>query len=396
MKSNPYKSKKYDLRNKYIKKAGTGHKIRLPKFSMKALFINMFKKKRRHARSELIYNKEIYVGSIKKNNYPAWLLPLLVVLGITMVVFWMGPLILNSMAKMLSRPDDENQNKNLRYASADYSIVSVQAADIYDKPDLKATRKTQVLYNQVVRILDRSTYGFYEIELDDRTKGYIMSENTTSYTECAEPSLFKFRIVIVSKSKKIMTHSSNGSTIVELMMGTVLYSNYQGDDVYKVSLPNKSEGWISANGVLKLDSTEEIQKSNAKSFYTTVLSFNDATYINQGLTKNGASSEGIAYIAAKVNGRIIPRDKQGQSESGTKVEVLYDKESGKLNYDAFQAGDLIFFKSVQNPAKVGETGIIIGYGQVLISRSSIASVKIINLDDEPNLAASVLAVRRIF
>ncbi|MHB1485667.1 MAG: SH3 domain-containing protein [Saccharofermentanales bacterium] len=395
MKSNPYKGKRYNIKLKKIRKEKSRPRLRLPKIKIKDLYTSAIRKRSR-IKTESYYDKEVYVGSGGRRQYPAWLLPLIIVIGISLVVFWMGPLILNTITKVLSHPDDKDKNENLLYASSEYAVVAVQTADLFDKPDLKASRETQILYNQVVKIIDRSVYGFYKVILDDGTTGYVMSGDVASYTSCAEPSLFKYKVVVISKSKKIMTHSSNGSTIIEIMMGTVMYSNYQGEDVYKVSLPDKSEGWISANGVLKINSTDEIKKSNAKSFYTTVLSFNDTTFINQGLTRNGASSDGIAYIAAKVNGIVIPRDKQKQSKTGTEIKVNIDKTTGLINYDDFLAGDLIFFKSTRNPGEVGESGIIIGYGQVLMSRSTSASVKIIDINKDPNLISSILTVRRIF
>lgn len=380
---------------KKIRREKSRFHFRLPRIRIKDLYHNVTRK-RKHAKIESYFDKEVYVGSAGRRQYPAWLLPLMIVIGITVVVFWMGPFVLNTMTKIFSHPDDNDKSDSLLYASSGYAVVAEQTVDLFDKPDLKALRVTQILYNQVLKIVDRSVYGFYKVILDDGTTGYVMSDKVTFFTGCAEPSLYKYKIVVISNSKKIMTHSSNGSTIIEIMMGTVLYSNYQGDDVYKVALPDKSEGWISANGVLKINSTDEIKKSNAKSFYTTVLSFNDTTFINQGLTRNGASSDGIAYIAAKVNGIVISRDKQEQSKSGKEIKVMTDKSTGLLNYDEFLAGDLIFFKSARNPGEVGESGIIVGYGQVLMSRSTSASVKIIDITKDPNLVASILAVRRIF
>jgi hypothetical protein len=340
--------------------------------------------------------KDLYIDSPNKKNRPAWLIPLLLVFGISLVVFWLGPLVLNTITQIFFHETETGTKQNLEYDSPDYAVVEKQVADLYETPDLKAVRKTQVLYNQLVHIIDRSTYGFYLVELDDGTQGYIMSDDVTSSTGSMEASLYEYKIIVISKSKRVMTHSSNGSTIMEAMMGTVLYSNYQGDGVYRVALPNSTEGWIGASGVLKIKMGEEIQKSNAKSFYTTVLSFNNTTYINKGLTANGASSEGIAYIAARINGIALPRDKEAQRVEGVEVPLQYDAETGLLLFENFETGDLVFFKSAVDPEKAGEMGIVVGYGQVLMSRNSKASMKILDLDADETLKKSVMTVRRIF
>lgn len=396
MKSNPYKNKKYRYDLKDRKYRTSIQKSSPSGWSFGSFLKKLFSIRRNPKKKKWFHNKDIYISSPHQKGRPAWLIPLFLILAISLVVFWAGPLALNAITKNFFQQTDTNSKANLKYNSADYAVVQKQVTDLFETPDLKSIRKTQVLYNQLVHIVDRSTYGFYKVVLEDGTSGYVMTRDVTSSTGSVEETLYEYKIIVISKSKRIMTHSSNGSTIVEALMGTVLYSNYQGDGVYKIALPDNTEGWIGASGVLKIKTGEEIQKSNAKSFYTTVLSFNDTTYINKGMTQNGASSEGIAYISAKINGINLPRDKQEQSAAGQEVPVQFDEETGLLKFDNFVEGDLIFFQSVTDPGKVGEMGIIVGYGQVLMSRNSKASVKIISLTSETSLAKSVLTVRRIF
>ena len=396
LKSNPYKNKKYRF-DRIDKESKRTTRIRRSLGWSVGSFAKKFPLRRKHRQpGGLIQSKEVYIDSSRRNGHPAWLIPLLLILGISLVAFWVGPLVLNTISKTFFKQVEKNPTANLQYNTADYATVKKQVADLFKTPDLKSERETQLLYNQLVHIIDRSTYGFYQVELEDGTKGYVMSEDVTSYTGSVEPALYDYRIIVISTSKRIMTHSSNGSTIMEAMMGTVLYSNYQGDGVYKVALPDKTEGWISANGVLKIKIGEEILKSNAKSFYTTVQSFNNTTYIEKGMTQNGASSEGIAYIAAKINGVTLPRGKEAQSKVGEEVPLKYDEETGLLLFDDLKEGDLIFFKDAEDQAKVGEMGIIVGYGKVLMSRNSKASVKIVDMAGTSTLRETVLAVRRIF
>lgn len=396
MKSNPYKHKKYKFDAKDRKKTKPVYLNIFHKRSIKSFINKIFSGRKNKHKEDLFQQKGIYIDSPNQKERPAWLVPMILIISISLVVFWVGPLVLNTITKTFFQYEDKGPGKDLKYDSSDYAVVQKQVVDLFETPDLKSMRTTQILYNQLVHILDRSTYGFYQVELDDGTKGYVMTKDVISSTASVEQSLYEYKIIVISKSKRIMTHSSNGSTIIEALMGTVLYSNYQGDGVYRVVLPNQTEGWISASGVLKIKSGEGILKSNAKSFYTTVLSFNDTTYINKGMTQNGASSEGIAYISAKVNGVALPREKQEQSKSGKEVVLSYDEETGLPKYDNMAEGDLVFFKSSMDATKIEEMGIVVGFGQVLMSRNSKASVKIVNLANDSTLAKSILAVRRIF
>ncbi len=396
MKSNPYKSKKYRYDLKDRKYRTSIQKSVFPGESFAARIKKLFSIKQNPNRHRKFRSKDIYISAPHQKGRPAWLIPLLLVFSITLMAFWVGPFALNALAKTFFKQPDTNSKADLAYDSEAYAVIKKQVADLFETPDLKSIRKTQMLYNQLVHIIDRSTYGFYKVVLKDGTFGYVMADDVTASTTSVEENLYEYKIIVISKSKRVMTHSSNGSTIVEALMGTVLYSNYQGDGVYKIVLPDNKEGWIGASGVLKLKTGIPIQKSNAKSFYTTVLSFNNTTTINNGITQNGASSEGIAYIAAKINGIDLPRDKQDQSVMGTEVPIKADEETGLMKYDTLEEGDLIFFRSVTDPDKVGEMGIVVGYGQILMSRNAKASVKIINLESETSLAKSVMTVRRIF
>ncbi len=396
MKSNPYKHEKYNFNKSKDKKKRSNIRNTFDEGLLFSTVKEMKKRKSIFSMPRIPKEKEIYIENPNRKSRPPWLLPILFVIGISLIVFWVGPFTMKAISKLVFNNKDNTQSVKLVYNTGDYLVVSKQYADILEKPDLLSLRKTQVLYNQILKIIDKKTYGYYQVELEDKTRGYIMSENVTNFTESIEPNMYQIKIIVLSKSKRVMSHSSNGSIVVEIYMGTVLYSNYQGDGVYRVILPDHKEGWVSASGVLKLNSGQEVKISSAKGFYSTVISFNDTTYIDNGITQMGASSDGIAYIAAKVNGITIPRDKQLQLSVGKNIPLEYDKDTGLFKYDNLNEGDLIFFKSDANPAKVGEMGIVMGYGQVLMSRNSKSSVKILLLDDYPNLTKSVLAVKRMF
>ncbi|MHB8962285.1 MAG: C40 family peptidase, partial [Saccharofermentanales bacterium] len=294
---------------------------------------------------------------------------------------------------------ESNQGEEvvLLYNSPEYAVVDRPSADLLLEPDLRSRRTSQVLLNDLVRIIGRDTYGYAHVRLRDGSEGYLMNSDFSADTKSVEPNLHSHKLTIIAKSKRIMSHAGKGSLLLEAYMGSVLFSDYQGDGIYRVSLPGGTYGWISSEGVIRTEVDEDPVVSNARKFYETALSFVNVTYIENGLTSYGASSSGIAYICAKINGVVIPRDMDTQSRSGTEVVVRYEEESGLPMFSDFVEGDLVFFRNdLADPNGISSMGIVVGEGQILMSANSGNSVKIVALSGNPDLVRSIVAVRRLF
>jgi hypothetical protein len=376
LKSNPYKRKKY-------KHSHSPMSVGIPQ---KKKFWAKFRRK----------EPSIYLDTYKKNNRLPLLIPSVIIATLLILVFWTGPMLLGVVSNLFLNRNDGESTVLLLYESQDYAVAKRQVVDVFYEPDLRSKRMTQLLYNDVTEITSRDYYGFLEIRLAEGVKGYVMEKDVTFCTSHVEPALFRHKIVITAKSKRIMSHASRGSLLVEVPMGTVLFSDYQGSNVYRIALADDDYGWISASGMIRLDPEGSPQKSTAEKYYETVLHFNHAKYIEGGISTVGASSEGIAFISAYINGLDIPRDRYGQMEAGYAVSA-FKGDLKTLDYALIQRGDLIFFgEKTETEIRISEMGIVVGYGQVLMSRRTQSSVRIIRLDDHPSLAEYVITVRRLF
>ena len=399
MKSNPFKSEKYN-KNYYIKKRKLKSENKFLS-AIKNLLVKERKfkplEKNKFKTQDFSYKeKPVYLDSYIKRKLPVWVIPSISIVLIILLVFWIGPTAIKTIEGFIVQPEENSPGSNLLYNSDYYSVVSVQTADIYQSPDIMSKKMTQVLYNEVVEILEEDRYGFVKVRLNDGFEGYVKNDSIVSNTESVEPFLYSHKLVVTSQTKRVMSHSSSGSLIIEAVMGTILYSDYQGSNIYRVALPDGNYGWISASGLIRLEPGENIKESTQKNFYETALSFNNTTYFDGGMTKYGASMEGVLYISSLVNGIKLPRDLQLQINYGEEINLEYDSESGEILYNKFQNGDLIFFGKTEN-SKLNVTGIgiVTGYGQILTVKKSSASIRIVKLDENLSLKNSILSVRRL-
>ncbi|HEY5466970.1 MAG TPA: NlpC/P60 family protein [Clostridia bacterium] len=341
--------------------------------------------------------RDAYVDPEKRKRLPLWFAPALAVVLIVILVFWGAPAAVAKLRPMFGSGNGLPKPTQTQYGSRTM-VVRLPVADVFETADLRAARLTQALYNEPVELtgIDAS-YGFVKVRLQDGVEGYMRLDDLTTGHGSIEPGKQTSWILVTDLTKRIYSHASNGTLLAEAMMGTVLYSDYTGDGVFRVTLPSGETGWIGSNGVMNLPmSANSVPRSDSgRYFANSALSFLNVPYIINGMTRDGACPEGIAKIAAAVNGISLPRSVEGQMMAGTRVEIRRD-EKGSLVYDDMQRGDLVFFSSPIDPAKPGQMGIYVDYAQVLTYRIGRSDIRIINLSENESLANNLLAVRRLF
>ena len=344
-----------------------------------------------------IYRENVYVDS-KPKRLPYWATPLITLLAIVVVVFYLAPTISRRVINLAHNRDSEGQQISRSYDEKN-RVVSSPMADLYASADLKAKRLTQVLYNEPVTLFDvKTTYGFRQVQLSDGMTGYMRESDLSTYCDAAEPGLAINKLVVATGSKRIMSHAKTGTLIVEVMMGTVLYTDYRGDGISRVLLPSGGSGWISDDGLIILPPDGEVlpAENGSRYFTTTALSFLNVTLLNRGMTVYGASIPGIARVSAAVNGVALPRMIEDQFTSGNPVTLERDPDTQLVRTDSLQPGDLLFFGQTPDASEPVRMAICINENSMLVENQGRSSIRLLDPAKDEALWTNLIAIRRIF
>jgi hypothetical protein len=342
--------------------------------------------------------KDAYVRQHGKRRIPRFVLPVIIFVFLGVLLFWLLPGV---VSRYFSTTQDTPQEQTvpIKMYSGSTRVVDVYAANLFSQPDIKSDRITQVLYNEPVTLLDTAgTAEFIHIETKDGVKGYIKSSEVTADTDSVEPNMHLYKLLVSDVSKNVMSHASNGTLLIQVMMNTVLYADGKSEGVYQVTLPTGEKGWISSSGVIELGVLDPAEKVGVRYFVSSILSFVNVTQLDHGITMRGLSVEGLAYISAEVNGVDLPRTMSEQAATGERVDLTYDKVTGLLDVSSISPGDLVFFRDPDDATSAApyEMGICTGTGSIIMSSSSRTTLRLVTLSDSQQLENRIIAVRRIF
>ncbi|MBN1776157.1 MAG: SH3 domain-containing protein [Clostridiales bacterium] len=334
-----------------------------------------------------------------KRGVSQFILPTLVFIVIVALLFWILPTWLPKLIEtpeiaMYISPQDVRV-----YTDTSDRMVIRYVTSLMREPDVRSERITQVLFNEPVKLLSKSpTEGYVLIRTRDGLEGFVLEKDLSAMMDSIEPDMHQYKLVVSDVSKNIMSHASNGTLEIEVMMNTVLFSDQKRDGVYHVALPDGKDGWISSSGVIELGVYSPIEKVGVRYFVSSVLSFINMTHLPGGITKRGLSVPGLAYVSASVNGVALPREMADQMTSGETVTLKYDEITGDLLIDSIMPGDLVFFR---HPLEIGsstpyEMGICTETGTLIMISKSKTTLRLTSFSGNLVLQERIIAVRRIF
>lgn len=283
---------------------------------------------------------------------------------------------------------------NLMYDDT-YRVVNVSVTSVFKRADNTSQRITQVLYNEPVKVLDESDPEYTKIRTEDGIEGYVRATDLIADTSSVEPDLHEYMLVISETSKNVMTHASQGTLITQVMMNTVLYSDIKRDGVYQVSLPGGGTGWVGSSGVIEIEPRSSIEVVSSRYFVSSALSLVNATYYENGITKNGISINGLVYVCSCVNGIIMPRTMDEQMEAGVSVPLEYDAVTGGLMIESIIPGDLVFLRSSTGIGEY-EEAICTDTGTLLMRSDAGTTIRLVEFTADSDTASRIVSVRRVF
>lgn len=234
------------------------------------------------------------------------------------------------------------------------AIVIDTVVDVFEEPDVISTRKTQVLYNQLLSI-EEEMGDWTRVTLLNGDTGWLKSKFLSrDYSGIIDGSI-ENKIVVTAKNIEIYTGTNNSVKFKQVVTGTELYSFSKTNTGYEVFLPEGRRGWVEDGGVIAIPINDpQIKKTSTVEFLQTVKKFEGTIYLIGGISKWGIDSSGLVYISARVNGVDIPRDLEKMSEFGKSVGI-----------EQLAEGDLIFFSSTSDKTDVSDVAIYIGNNNFL-------------------------------
>ena len=287
---------------------------------------------------------------------------------------------------------------NLEYDEPEYRVVCDSTVSLMALPEPDARRIAQVLYNEPVKFITDSKNGYCKIETQDGLVGYVKASSLIEDTNSIEPDIHQYKLIVSDPSKNIMTHASNGTLIKKVMMNTVLYADIKREGVYQVALPGGNVGWIGSSGVIELQPRAETEEVSSRYFVSSVMTFVNARYIENGMSIDGASVNGAVFVSAEINGISIPRTMKGQAEAGIEVIPEPDAVTGQIMIDQILPGDILFLANPKNPGstEIYEMAVCTDTGTLFMLSPARTTVRLRNFESGDEICQRIITIRRIF
>lgn len=265
------------------------------------------------------------------------------------------------------------------------AVVTESMADIFEKPDVKSERITQVLCNQPVSVSSNDG-GWAKVKTISGITGWIKSRYIIDDVSSITGRVYTYKIIVTSREKTVYSGPNGGITQVNAQMGTEFFAFNNIDDAYEVFLPGNTTGWLKGSGIIRIPVDDAIPVTNAEDFASTALRFKGTSFMLNGMSSMGIDSPSLVYICARINGINLPMTIEGQISTGTEIEI-----------DDAKAGDLVFLSGTgDNDAGIAScVGISIGNGSYIYAGRKTGYVAIGDIYRE-NPDGIVAAARRIF
>lgn len=264
-------------------------------------------------------------------------------------------------------------------------VVIDTLVDVFSDREVTSTRITQAVFNQPLTILDEES-GWSKIKMDNGVEGWVKSKFISRDCASIDGTKYSFKLVVTGKEKKVLSQRKGGIALVNVVMGTVLYSPGKVNNMYEVALPGNITGWLEEGGIIQMEPGERIPVTSASDFVSTVLKFSGTSFITGGVSTFGMDAAGLVYTCANVNGVELPRDLQGQ----------FEYSAGKaVDIGGIKPGDLVFFGSGDEANTLSLVGVYTGDNAFLYANKAKGYITTGSLEDE-TFSKKLAGIRRIF
>ncbi len=343
--------------------------------------------------------KQATLGGVKKRRLLGLAIASAAFILLIVGVFYILPRVLPELFRGTNIELFVEPVINYEFTDSDYRVVVNSTVALMSAPAPDSARLAEVLFNEPVKFVGNSDNGYCKIKTRDGLIGYVKASSLIEDMKSIEPDEHQYKLIVSDPSKNIMTHASNGTLITKVMMNTVLYADIKREGVYQVALPGGDKGWIGSSGVIELSPRASIEVVSSRYFVSSVLTFVNSKYIENGMSINGASVNGVVYVCAEVNGIELPRTMAEQAKAGTEVVLEPDAVTGQIMIDQILPGDILF---LSNPKKapgdktIYEMAVCTDTGTLFMLSPARTTVRLRNFQSGDEICDRIITVRRVF
>lgn len=173
--------------------------------------------------------------------------------------------------------------------------------------------------------------------------------------------------IAVIQSKKAMLYSAEETPLFELSFQTQFSVIKKDTEWIEVKTP-LGKGKVKPVDARVFDTIENVPKGSGKDIVADGETYIGLPYLWGGMSSFGFDCSGFSYTMCKANGYEIPRDAHDQAAAGKKVEL-----------NAIQPGDLLFFAYKEGKGRLHHVGIYHGDGKLLHSPNTGKSIEILEM-----------------
>lgn len=340
---------------------------------------------------------DVYITPRKRRRLPKWFLPVAIIVVVSLVLLYTVPYlvrIFNPQNEMTTN-SDRVSNAFIRESDA---VVAEKISSVFEKASITSNRLTSVLFNEPLKVLSKeSENNFYHVELQDGNRGFVRVEDVSLGTDSLLSEDAKYKAIVVNGEKVVASDTVNGDIVAVAPMGSVLYADYETDQVIRVLLPGSQIGWMNRENLILVPINEPIPQPDNKQadiFCSSALKFLNVAYIPGGLGLDGIDLTGVIYLSGITNGLTMARNLERQAQVGRQLSLEKD-DSGFPNIGGLKAGDILFFHDVNNQ-KLSSSAIYLADQNILYAEGNDAVIQIISLEDNEKLWLRLDTARRLF
>jgi cell wall-associated NlpC family hydrolase len=223
-------------------------------------------------------------------------------------------------------------------------FVATNLTDLHREPSFLSEMFVQVLNGERLEVLEEQE-KWCRVQWSGGYEGWAHKQYLTAETAPAPTH------IISALFTKIHAEPDIVAPKISCLMGGTMIAVQESMSGLSHVRPCGSmlpEGWVQ-NGSLRARSAFPLPPAIARrQILDDARRFMGVYYLWGGNTAFGIDCSGLAWLTHRLAGYTLPRDAHPQCQAGRAIEPPY------------QPGDLLFFRSDNNPDRIGHVGISLG------------------------------------